>query len=364
MPEEEEIGKLKKGRSILALMMTVVLAMSVLSGCGGEKASSDENTLYVFNWSEYVPQEVYDMFEEETGIHVVETTYSSNEEMLAKLVAGGTDQYDIAVASNYVIEALKQQDLIQKLDTSSMENFKNLDSRILGMDYDPNNEYTVPYMSTVTVVAVNKQMMSDLGLTITSLNDLTDPALENNVVVVDDCREVVGVALKALGEDADTQDQATIEGTADWLKALALNVKLYDNDTAFSALATNEVAAGLVYNMDAGLAMDENDQIEVVETTEPCEMSIDNFVLCSGSTNQEAAQQFIDFMMRPDVYALCLESFPALCLNTAALEEIGDEYKNRPAATMDDPIVQNARLIQDVGEAASIYDSVFAGMKN
>lgn len=348
-------------KKLVVMLLAGVLLVTGLSGCGSKE---DQETLYVYNWSEYMPQEVYDMFEEETGIRVVEKTFSSNEEMLAKLVAGGSGQYDLIVASNYVVNAMKEQNLIQPMDISKLENFDNLADFVQGMSYDPENEYTVPYMSTITVIAYNKTMCEELGVEINSLNDLLDPALENNLVVVDDCREIVDIALKATGKNPDSTDEAEISSAIDWLSQLAPNIKLYDSDTAFSALATNEVAAGIVYNMDAAIAIGENPDIDVVYTEEPCEMSIDNFVLSSQSQNVEAAHKFIDFILRPDVYKMCLDAFPAVCLNDAAKELLDDTYFNNAGANLDEEEITRAHIINDVGDAAEYYDAVFSKMKN
>ncbi len=346
---------------ILTGVLVITACMSTLTGCSGGK---DENTLYVYNWSEYIPQEVYDMFEEETGIRVVETTFSSNEEMLAKVIAGGSSQYDIIVASNYVLNALIDENLIKEIDISKLENFDNLADEYVGLEFDPDNTYTVPYMTTITMVCYNKDMLDELGVELNSFDDLLDPALENNIVVVDDCREIVDIALKAQGEDPDTQDEETIANTYEWLSQLADNIKIYDSDTAYSPLATNEVAVGIVYNIDVALAMAENDAIEIALLNEPCEISYDNFVITSECSNEEAAEQFIDFILRPDVYKLCQEEFPGICLNEGTLELMDDDYLNNPAANVDSEVVENAHIINDVGDAAEYYDEVYSRMKN
>ncbi len=354
-------------KKLLQKMVTVLIVASMgvgllaVSGC---TAPDKENTLYIYNWSEYIPQEVYDLFEQETGIHVQEATFSSNEEMLAKLVAGGTGEFDIIVASNYVIPAMKEQGLIQELDVSTMENFKNLKPEVVGMDFDPENKYSVPYMATITLVAVNKTKCAQLGVEIKSLNDLLNPALENNIVIPDDSREVVNVALKAMGLDPDTKDKATIERASEWLAKLAPNVKLYDSDTPYVALATNEVAVGLVYNMDAAKAMALNPDIEIIAVPEGNEIAYDNFVITADSTKKDKAQMFIDFIMRPEIYKLCLEEYPCVSMNAAAMELMSEEFLNNPASNVSADVLKNAHIIGDVGTAASYFDEVFSKMKN
>lgn len=354
-------------KKLLCLALSFAMITGVLTGCGGGASggsgSGESKKLYVYNWSEYIPQSVYDRFKEETGIEVVETTFSSNEEMLAKLVAGGSDQYDLIVASNYVIPAMKEQNLIKELDVSKIENFDNLYDIYKGMDFDPENNYSVPYMATMTVIAVNEPKCRELGVEIKSLKDLANPKLEQNLVAVDDCREIVGIGLKATGADPDATDEETIRSAAPFLAELARNIKIYDSDTSFSSLATNDVAAGIVYNTDAALAINENSDISVVYTEEPCEISFDNFVLSSSSTHRDEAQQFINFIHRPDVYKECLDEYPSLCLNEKAYGELDESYTGNPGADCDKDEIARAHVIGDVGSAAGIYDEVFSGMK-
>lgn len=347
-------------KRLLALLLVMVLSMTLLAGC---KKNDSSEKLYIYNWTEYIPQEVYDAFEEETGIKVVESTFSSNEEMLAKLTAGGSDQYDMVIASNYVIKAMVEQDLIQPIDKDNLENLGNISASAMGQDYDPDNTYSIPYMGGITVIAVNKAKCQELGVEINSFNDLLNPALENNIVIVDDVREVVGIALKAQGEDSNSVDENVILGTLPWLKELQPNIKAYDSDSPKTLLAANEVAVGVVYNIDAGMAIQENSDIDVVFTEEPCEMSMDNFVITSGAKNVENAEKFIDFVHRPEIYKMILDEFPGVCVNDAAMEILDSDYLDNPGSNVKQSEIERANLIGEVGDAVTWYDEVFTKMK-
>lgn len=344
----------------IALALITAFCVTALSGCGG---SDSKEKLYVYNWTEYIPQGVYDAFEEETGIEVVESTFSSNEEMLAKLTASGTEQYDLVVASNYVVKAMQEQNLIQELDKSSLQNLGNISETALGLSYDPDNSYTIPFMGGITVIAYNAKKCEELGVKIEKFDDLLNPALENNIVVVDDVREIVGIALKAQGQDSNTTEQSVIEGTLPWLMELQPNVKAYDSDSPKTLLAANDVAVGVVYNIDAGMAINENPDIDVVFTEEPCEMSMDNFVLTSGAKNVENAMKFIDFIHEPEIYKMILDEFPGVCINDAALEIMDAQYLDNPGSNVAQSEIDRATLIEEVGDAVTYYDEVFTKMK-
>jgi spermidine/putrescine-binding protein len=351
--------KIKRIASVIfAAVMAASLSLTLFA-CG----KKDDKTLYIYNWSEYIPQEVYDLFKAETGIEVKETTFEDNEEMLAKLEAQGASRYDLVVPSSYVIGIMKEKGYIQPIDKSAISNLKNISPSALGKNFDPNNEYSLPYMATMTVIAINVPKMAELGVEIKSLNDLLDPRLEKNLVVVDDQRELISAALKATGQDPDTQDEDTILGTLEWLVKLKKNVKEFNTNNAKLALETNSVAAGLVFNMDAGQAIFESPDIDVVYTTEPCELAMDNFVITAGAKHKEYAQQFIDFIYRADIYKMILDEFPAVCLNDAAKELLDADYLANPGATVDPYELERAHITQDVGDAVEYYDEVYTKMK-
>lgn len=343
-----------------ALFMAAVLCMMIFAGCG-KKESTEK--LYLYNWTEYIPQNVFDAFEDETGIKVIESTFSSNEEMLAKLTAGGSDQYDMVMASNYVVEAMIEQKLIQPIHKENLENLGNISETALDQEFDPGNQYTIPFMSTITLIVMNKEKCKELGVEIHCFDDLLNPALANNIVAVDDVREIVGIALKAQGQDSNSRDQAAIEATLPWLLKLQPNIKAYDSDSPKTLLAANDVAVGIVYNTDAGMSIRENPDIDVAFTEEPCQISMDNFVITANAHNVENAEKFIDFIHRPEIYKMILDEFPSVCLNDAALEILDEEYLDNPGSNVDPSEIARASLIGEVGDAVTWYDEVFTKMK-
>lgn len=347
-------------KRFLPLLLAAALCITSLTACGG---SASGEKLYVYNWTEYIPQEVYDAFEEETGIQVIESTFSSNEEMLAKLTAGGADQYDLVIASNYVVKAMEEQKLIRPIHKENIENLKNINPFYLGMDYDPDNTYTVPFMGGITLITVNKKKCQELGVEIKEFDDLLNPALKNNIVIVDDVREIVGIALKAQGQDSNTMDETTIKNTLPWLMKLQPNVKAYDSDSPKTLLAANEVAVGIVYNIDAGMAIQGNPDIDVVATKEPAQMCMDNFVLTAGAKNVENAEKFMSFIHQPEIYKMILAEFPGVCINDAAFKILGPEFTENPASNVDRAELERAQLIDEVGDAVTWYDEVFTKMK-
>ena len=151
---------MKKFTSVILAALLLVSALS-LSGCGASesKASAGELNLYV--WTEYLPQEVIDEFTNQTGIKVNVTMYSNNEEMLSKVKSSTEGTYDVIVPSDYMVENMVTQGLLEKLDMTQIENIKNIDSAYLKQSFDPDNSYSVPYRGGVCELVVNTTMVTE-----------------------------------------------------------------------------------------------------------------------------------------------------------------------------------------------------------
>lgn len=311
-----------------------------------------------------MPDSVLKEFQNRYGIKVIQSTYTSNEEMMAKLIAGGTSQYDLAVPSNYVIEALKQKKLIQPIDKSKIKNLSNIDKSLLNQSYDPGNKYTVPYMMSMTVLAVNKKKLKQLGVTVNNYNDLLNPKLKDNIVVPDDQRELIGIALKSQGYTENEKSKSKIQGTAAWLNKLKPNIKAYDSDSPKTLLISNEVAVGLVWNAEAALAMKENKDIQVVFPKEPSSMSLDNFVITSGAKHKKEAELFINFVLEPKISKMISDTFPYANPNSAAKSLLSKDYLNNPASNIPASEVKRGEFVQDVGDSVKYYDSVWTKFKD
>lgn len=352
---------------VTVLLLLMALTVSLLAGCGGKEEEKTKDgyakKLYLYNWTEYIPQSVMDGFEKEYGIKVVESTFTSNEEMLAKLTAGGTGQYDMTIASNYVINAMKEQDLIEPIQMDQIKNVKYLDKSTLNQPFDKNNEYTIPYMTSFTVLCGNKKKLKELGVDIKSFNDLTNPKLKNNIVLVDDIREIAAMALKVKGYSSSTTKEDEIMSILPWLKKLAKNVKVYDADAPKSVMISNDVAVGLMYSMDAAMAIEENKDLDVIYTKEPAQKCLDNFVIIKGAKHAKEARLFIDYVLRPENYKKVLDEYYGVCINNGTKKLLDDHYLTNPGANVDQKELKRAEYIDDVKDSASIYDDLYTKLK-
>ena len=345
-----------------AFLVLLVLTSLLLGSCGTQE--STEVNLYA--WSEYVPQALLDGFTEETGIKVNYDAYSSNEELLAKLQAGASG-YDVIIPSDYVVTIMINQDMLEEMDMSQVDNFKNIGSDFKGLEYDPENKYTVPYQWGTSCLVVNTEKVTR---PITKWADLWDPEFAGQVVLLDDEREVIGMVLEVLGYDKNTTDEAQLEEAKVKMLELMPNVRLFDSDSPKTALLAGEVSLGMTWNGEAAIAHGENPAIDYVFPEEGCTIWVDNLAIPKGAPHKDAALKLIDYILRPEASAMITQEFPYSNPNEAGIAEletvapdIYEAYINFSATNPSAEELDRTALIKDVGEATAIYDRIWTEVK-
>lgn len=352
-----------KKRFIASLITVSLMAMS-LTGCGssaGESASGDQGELNLFVWTEYLPDSVVEKFEKETGIKVNVSTYSSNEDMLAKVKSETAGAYDVLNPSDYMVAQLIAQDMLKELDYEQLPNFSHIGESYKNPAYDPGNVYSVPYMGGAGAIAVNTDKVD---MTITSYADLFDPSLEGQLVVLDDFRAVIGMTSKAIGYDMNETDPAKLAEVSDKLMELKNNVVLYDSDSPKSALISGDCAVGMIWSAEVAMAMEEVPAIEVIYPEEGAYLFFDNWVVTKESPNYDNAMKWINFVMEPENMAMILNEFPYLCANTDAIALMGDEYSSNPAKNPPADAIAKGSYVENLDAATlDIYNEMWTKLK-
>lgn len=324
---------------------------------GTESGLSKE--LNVFNWSEYLPKSVIEKFEQEYGVKVNYSTYSSNEEMLAKLSVNSSS-YDISVSSDYMADLMRKQGLIEEIDFNNVPNIKNIGAEYLHKSFDPEAKYTVPYMWGNVVIAVNTEKVK---FPIESYQDLWRPELKGSLVVLDDSRTLIGIANKLQGKSMNETDPAVLEKTKQMLIDLIPNIKAFDSDSPKTLLASGEVSAGVVWGAEASLARKENPAIKTVLPKEGMQLWQDNFVIPKGSPHKKTAEAFINFILRPEISAEISKEFPYANPNKAALPLIDPAILNDPAVYPPKEELAKGENLTDLGDAAKDFDRIWSEIK-
>lgn len=330
------------------ILICFVLIM-LLTGCNGNDYENGE--VNVLNWSSYIPSDVIRDFEKEYNIKVNYGTYSSNEELLAKITSSKKGTYDLIFPSDYMVELMNERNIIQKLDKTKISNYDNIDKLFLNQKYDKNNEYSLPFLVATVVIAVDSNNVFE---NINSYNDLLNNKYKNNIVVLDDQRITVGMALKAIGSNMNEINEEKLKLAKQWLLSLKPNIKAFDSDSPKTFLITNEVDIGVMWNAEATLAKENNDKIKIIYPEEGHAISIDNYVITNGSKNTENAYLLINYLLRDDVSKRIIEDYPYISTNKN-VNNISDTELNM--------IMRNGSYVENIGENIILYDKLWAEIK-
>ena len=326
----------------------ILLFIFLLTGCN--KRSKYTGEVNVLNWSSYIPDSVIKAFEGEYNVKVNYGTYSSNEELLAKITSSKKGTYDVIFPSDYMVELLRDRGYLQKLDRTRLKNLDNINNLFLNQNYDLYNDYSLPFLSTIVVIAVNREHIKD---SINSYNDLLNSTYYNNIVMIDDQRIVIGMALLALGYDmSDIDDKALLEAK-NWLLKLKNNIKAYDSDSPKTFFITDEADIGIMWNAEAELARLYNPQIEIVDVMEGHAISTDNYAIVDGAHNIDNAYLFIDYLLRNDVSDSITREYPYVSPNKIKQNSIIKPEK----------IFDNGYYVKNIGSSISKYDKLWADIK-
>ena len=242
-------GIIRASAAIVIISAVLFYAVHLLES---SSATSGSGSISVYNWGEYIDPELISQFEEETGIQVIYETFDSNESMMTKVEQGGTS-YDVAMPSEYAIEKMKENDLLLPIDHSKIPNLENIDPYFLDLPFDPGNEYSIPYFWGTVGIAYNPTLLE--GQTFESWDDLWNPTLEQEVILVDSAREVIGMGLNSLGYSLNSTDLGELREATDKLKTLGPNVKAIIGDEIVEMMRREEAAGAVTWSGPAAVRM-------------------------------------------------------------------------------------------------------------
>ena len=326
----------------------VLIIMLLLCGCNN---NDNQEVVNVLNWSSYIPYDVITDFQKETGIKVNYGTYSSNEELLAKITASKEGTYDLVFPSDYMVKLMIDKKLLEKLDKSKINNLDKINLQFLNQSFDYDNDYSLPFLAATSVLCINRDRIKD---DIRNYNDLLNPKYRNNIVLLDDQRIVIGMALQALEYNMNETVDYVLEKAKNWLIKLNPNVKAFDSDSPKTLLITGEVDIGVIWNAEATIAKQYNDNIEIIYPEDGFAISLDNYTIVKGAKNKDNAYKFIDYILRDDVQKKITEEYPYISTTINNMSLSHDEL---------DYILKNGSYVLNVGQNISKFDKVWAQIK-
>ena len=334
------------------------LDKNLLSNYDYSRLKNKNITLNVCNWGEYMAvnqDEYFDVnneFEKLTGIKVNYKTFATNEELYSKLKSGGGD-YDVVIPSDYMISKMIKEGLIQKLDYSNIPNFSYIDKKFVGLEYDPENEYSVPYTWGIVCIVYNKKMVKK---EITGWCDLWDEANDNNILMFNNPRDAFGIALTYLGYSQNTENKKELEEAASTLKQQKNLVQAYVMDEIFDKIGGESSAIAPYYAGDVQTMIDENPNLDFCIPKEGTNKFVDAACVPTAAKNKEAAEMYINFLNEIQVaYANC----DYLCYSTphtGVYSLFDDEIKANPLrCPPDDYLNEKTEVFINLSDETNAY---------
>ncbi len=351
---------MKNTKRILAVLLSAVFVFA-LAGCGQGRGSKQINLM---SWGgDFIPREVIDQFEQETGIKVNYKEVTSNEDMQSLLEAN-PDQYDLAVVTDYMVDILRQNGNLEVLDKEKLSNFSNINPVYQGNYYDENNEYSIPYAVSISFLLVNHEAVAELGADpITGYKDLWQKELENNVVLIDWSVEIMGLVLKSLGYEYNETDPIKVEEAKEKLFELKDNIVRFETNIPEDSLINGEAVAGFMYSNQAVKGSMADEKLVPVFPEEGMPIYIDSFVMSKEAPNKDNSYKFLNFLLEPEISARISDITKFSSANKAAEEYLPEDFKNNPMLNLPDEVVENTSFYIDVAEVSEQYDYIYSEFK-
>ncbi|MDN7226104.1 ABC transporter substrate-binding protein [Planococcus liqunii] len=345
----------------IAILVVCALLLYGVSALEKSSATSGGGSITIYNWGEYIDPELITQFEEETNINVVYETFDSNEAMMTKIEQGGTS-YDVAMPSEYAIEKMKENDLLIPIDQEKIPNLKNIDPYFLDLPFDPGNEYSIPYFWGTVGIAFNPTLLE--GQTFESWDDLWDPSLEQEVIIVDGAREVIGMGLNSLGYSLNSRDASELREATDKLKTLGPNIKAVIGDEIVEMMRREEAAVALTWSGQAADMMFVNENIDFSVPEEGSNLWFDNMVIPKTSSNVDGAHAFINFMLDAEAAAQNTEYVGYSTPNQAAIALMDPEVTGDERFYPPEELRERLEVYENLGlEMLGIYNELFLEFK-
>lgn len=309
-------------KRILSLVMCGVIACLCLAGCSDSK----KTTIYVYNVGDYIDEDVIAMFEKENpDIKVHYETFYANEEMYIK-VKNKSTAYDVVFPSDYMVERMIQEGMLNKLNYDNIPNIKNIGEQYKNLDYDPKSEYSVPYMWGTMGILYNKKMVDEED--VKSWKAIYDKKYSGKIFMLDSERDMISITLKMLGYSMNSKDDAELAEAKKALIEQKKYVKAYCGDEVKDKMIANEGAMTIAWSGDAFYCMELNPDLAYSVPKEGSNLWFDSMVIPSTSKHQAEAEKFIDFMCRPDIAKRNAEYIGYSTSNVEGQKLLEDEIKN------------------------------------
>ena len=340
-------------------MKKIILALSVLmlltlSACGKKDQAKEE--IYVYNWGEYIDPSILKDFQKETGIKVNYDTYASNEDLYIKMTQS-QDKYDVIVPSDYMIERLIKEDLIQEINFDNIPNFSGVEDILKNPSFDPENKYSVPYFWGTVGIVYNKKEVTDK---VDSWDILWNEKYKDQIIMYNSQRDTLGLALKRLGYSLNSTNEKELEEAKKSLIEQKPLVYAYLDDDGRDVVVQGDANLSVMYSGDALLMMAQNEDLDYVVPKEGSNIWYDSMVIPKNAKNVSGAEKFINYMLKPEVQAKNAEYCVGYTSPVKGVKDLlPDEIKNSKVAYPDIDLLPPLESFRDLGDFIKVYDRIW-----
>ncbi|MCL5261214.1 MAG: spermidine/putrescine ABC transporter substrate-binding protein [Gammaproteobacteria bacterium] len=337
------------------LIFSIILTFSIFPAFAA-------NILNIYIWGNYLPAEVAREFTKETGIRLNISEYDNNETMFAKLKASAHSGYDIVVPSSYFVERMRKQNMLEQIDKTRLSNFKNLNPALLNKEFDPNNNYSIPYLWGTTGIIVNTDYFEKDS--IKSWNEFWDQRFADKLMILDDVREVFAMAFLTLGYPINDTNPQHIEQTYQKLKTLMPNIKIFNIDAIPNIFIDEDATVGMAWNGDCRLTQEENPKVKYIYPKEGFTIWIDNLAIVKNAPNLANAYKFIDFILRPDIAKKIIQNTGSSSPNLAGIKLLPKEMQQNPVINPDAETLKRGKILSDLdSNTLQLYEKYWEKLK-
>lgn len=330
----------------------LVMILFLLTSC----RSNNKNQVVVFNAGEYLDLDLIEDFEKETGIEVIYETFTSDEEMFIKL-SQSSNNYDVIFPSDYMVERLRKNDMLEKIDFSNIPNFKYVEKDYKGLAFDSKNEYTVPYFATHFGIVYNEDVIKE---PITKWADLWNPKYKGEIIMYDLPRLSLSVALQKLGYSINTRNMDEINQAKEELIRQKPLVYAYLTDEARDLVVQGDASITVMYSGDALMMQRQNPHLKYVIPEEGMNLQVDSMAIPKGASNKENAEIFINYFTNPEVAAKnaeWMEGFTPVIKGVR--ENISSYIAKSDIAYPDFEKLPEVEMFKDLEEYMQVYNDAW-----
>lgn len=328
----------------------VVLVAFLMTAC-----NDDGEKLYVYNWGDYMDMDVVKEFEEDYNVKVIYQEFATNEDLYVK-IKNSSEPMDVIFPSEYMLERMSNEGLLNELDFSKLDNFKYVDKDLTGMSYDKENKYSVPFFWGTVGIIYNSEKYPE-GLQ--KWADLWTEKYKKDMVLYYSQRDILMVALKKLGYSMNTSDEAQLEDAKNELIDQKPLVYAYLGDEIKDVLIAEDANVGVVYSGDAGIVIEENPKYKYVLPKEGTNLWFDVAAIPKNARNVNRAHDFINFLLRPEIAARNAEYLQYATVESEAKKYLPESLVNNEALYPDRTNMTNFEIFEDPSQKLKLYDRIW-----